>query len=48
MDVYVPKVTVLHESVSYGLNMYFKKAHKFSMNPEQAGGPLAPNMVGLS
>jgi hypothetical protein len=33
LDVYVPKVTVAHDTVSYGLNMYFKKPHKFSMDP---------------
>jgi hypothetical protein len=34
MDVYVPKVTAAHDTVSFGLNMYFKKAHKFSMDPK--------------
>ena len=43
LDVYKPRVTVNHDTVSYGLNMYFKKPHKFSDNPEQSGGPLAPN-----
>ena len=33
MDVYVPKIIVAHDTVSFGLNMYFKKAHKFSMDP---------------
>ena len=48
LDVYVPKITVSHDAVSFGLNMYFKKPHKFSMDPSQAGGPLAPNQTFLS
>ena len=48
LDVYVPKVQVAHDAVSFGLNMYFKKPHKFSMDPNQSGGPLAPNQTFLS
>jgi len=33
LDVYKPRITVNHDTVSYGLNMYFKKPHKFSENP---------------
>jgi hypothetical protein len=42
-DIYRSKVRVKHECVNYGLNMYFKKAHEFSGDPDQAGGDLAPN-----
>lgn len=43
-DIYRSKVSKKHEySVSYGLNMVFKKAHEFSGDPNQAGGDLAPN-----
>lgn len=42
-DFYRSKVKVKHESVNYGLNMYFKKNHKWSDAPDQAGGDLAPN-----
>ena len=28
--------------------MYFKKPHKFSLDPDQSGGPLAPNQTFLS
>ena len=30
LDVYKPRVNINHDTVSYGLNMYFKKPHKFS------------------
>ena len=42
-DIYRPKLTVKHDSVNFGLNMYFKKYHEFSTDPDQAGGDLAPN-----
>ena len=34
LDVYKPRVNVNHDTVSYGLNMYFKKPHKFSSDPD--------------
>lgn len=43
LDFYKPKVNVSHECISYGLNMYFKKPHSFSEDPDQGGGDLAPN-----
>ena len=43
LDFCKPKVNVSHECISYGLNMYFKKPHSFSDDPEQGGGDLAPN-----
>ena len=48
LDVYRPKINVNHECVSYGLNMYFKKPHKCSEDPDQAGGDLAQNQTFLS
>ena len=33
-DFYRSKVKVKHESVNYGLNMYFKKNHMWSDSPE--------------
>ena len=48
LDVYRPKVQVNHDWVNYGLNMCFKKLHKFSFDPEQGGGPLAPNQLASS
>ena len=34
LDVYKPRVNINHDTVSYGLNMYFKKPHKFSQDPD--------------
>jgi len=35
---------ISHEQkVNFGLNMYFKKAHKFGFDPSQGKGDLAPN-----
>ena len=34
LDVYKPRVNINHDVVSYGLNMYFKKPHKFSQDPD--------------
>ena len=45
LDFCKPKVNVSHECISYGLNMYFKKPHSFSDDPEQGGGDLAPNQT---
>ena len=42
LDVYKPRVTATDDCVNYGLNMYFKKPHKSSENPQQGGGDLAP------
>lgn len=42
-EIYRSKVTVKHECVNYGLNMYFKSPHEFSADPDQAGGDLATN-----
>lgn len=39
-DIYLSKLTVKHECVNFGLNMYFKKYHEFSSSPHQAGGGL--------
>lgn len=47
-DIYRPKLTVKHDCVNFGLNMYFKKYHEFSSDPDQAGGDLAPNQAFLS
>lgn len=47
-DIYRPKLTVKHDTVNFGLNMYFKKYHEFSTDPDQAGGDLAPNQQFLS
>ena len=47
-DIYRPKLTVKHDCVNFGLNMYFKKYHEFSSDPDQAGGDLAPNQNFLS
>ena len=48
-DIYRTKVKKNEDfTVNYGLNMYFKKAHRFSEDPEQAGGDLAPNQPFLS
>ena len=43
LEVYKPKVSTTYEYVNFGLNMYFKKPHKFSLDPGQGGGDLAPN-----
>lgn len=45
LDFYKPKVNVSHECISFGLNMYFKKPHAFSDDPDQGGGDLAPNQT---
>ena len=47
-EIYRSKITVKHECVNYGLNMYFKKNHEFSQDPDQAGGDLAPNQTQLT
>lgn len=44
MDVYKPRVsTQQHDCLYYGLNMYFKKPHRFSEDPTQGGGDFAAN-----
>lgn len=44
LPVYRPKIVVNHDdTVNFGLNMCFKKAHEFSEDPDQGGGPLAAN-----
>ena len=45
LDFYKPpkKTVVPDQHVSYGINMCFKKPHAFSDDPDQGGGPLAPN-----
>ena len=44
LDLYKPKVSIpTHEKVNFGLNMYFKKVHKFGFGPNQGKGDLAPN-----
>ena len=45
MEIYRPKRVTKNDLVSYGLNMYFKKYHEFSADPDQAGGDLAPNQT---
>jgi hypothetical protein len=47
-EIYRPAITIKHDSINYGLNMYFKKYHTFSSEPDQAGGQLAPNQTFLS
>lgn len=34
LDVYKSKVSVVDDIVNYGLNMYFKKPHKASDDPQ--------------
>jgi len=49
MEIFKPKVSISHEQkVNFGLNMYFKKAHKFGFDPSQGKGDLAPNQTFLS
>ena len=49
MEIFKPKVSIAHEQkVNFGLNMYFKKAHKFGFDPSQGKGDLAPNQTFLS
>lgn len=44
LDVYRPRVDPgKNDCVNYGLNMYFKKPHKFSEDPSQGGGEFAAN-----
>ena len=43
MDVFRPPKNQASDHIAYGLNIYFKKPHKFSMDPDQGEGPLAAN-----
>jgi hypothetical protein len=36
------------EKVNFGLNMYFKKVHKFGFEASQGEGNLAPNQTFLT
>jgi hypothetical protein len=47
-DFYRSKISVKHECINFGLNMYFKKNNVFSDDPNQAGGDLVPNQASLS
>lgn len=44
-EIYRTKVKAKNDVVNFGLNMYFKQPHKFSSDPDQAGGKLAPNQT---
>ena len=43
MDVFRPPKNQTSDRISYGLNIYFKKPHRFSDDPSQGGGPFCPN-----
>jgi len=40
LEIYKPRIQVDQFIVKYGLNLCFKKYHKFSTNPDQGGGPF--------
>ena len=48
LELFKPKVTISHDKVNFGLNMYFKQVHKFGFAPNQGEGALAPNQAFLS
>ena len=44
-EIYIKKNSTITSAfyVRYGLNMYFRKYHEFSQDPDSSGGPLAAN-----